>query len=81
MSKEKKLKIVINENGVLILNRAGKLKNQYYPFTNFAENCGDVCPLFNEPFFYDEHKMVEIPLCEDSLTCEYEEFEDRRGED
>ena len=76
MSEKKKLKIVINENGDLVLNRAGKLKIQHCRFGSQQENCGDDCPLFNEPVIGGRAAAIEI--CRDSLWCETVAFEDRR---
>ena len=77
MSEKKNLKIVISENGRLLLYRARKLKRQWCPEIEY-ERCGDHCPLFNEPIFDMGEGVVGIEICRDSLTCSLDEFEDRR---
>lgn len=44
------MKAKIDKNGYLELERAGKFKRQYCPFTAYDDNpniCGDWCPLFD----------------------------------
>jgi hypothetical protein len=43
------MKIVINEYGLLYLERAGTLKEQFCPFAHGQTSCGDWCPHFGEP--------------------------------
>jgi hypothetical protein len=43
------MKIVIGENGLLRLERAGTLKEQVCPFADGDTSCGDWCPHFREP--------------------------------
>ena len=78
MSKDKKPKIVIDWNGNLMLNRAGKPIHQSCPFTNFEENCGDGCAKFDGPFFDLQENLVTIDICGTEIYCKLDEFEDRR---
>jgi len=54
------IRIIINENGILYIERAGVLQEQNCPFN--AMHCGDHCPLFGEPERYDR-QPDNIGLC------------------
>ena len=70
------IKVRIDDNGTLELNRAGKLKFQEWPNTE-GVYCGDWCPLFEEPII--EGTSVYMRLCHRFITCDAAEFEDLRG--
>jgi hypothetical protein len=53
------MRVEINENGNLSVERSGKLKIQYCPRTNTP--CGDHCPLFYEPRYMQ--RSVYIRIC------------------
>ena len=74
------IKVKINKNGNLSLNRAGELKLQYCPRHDGA--CGDHCPLFEEPF-EDSHTtgVITVCLCDTTITCEKDEIQDDRKGD
>ena len=79
MSKEKKLKIVIESNGALYRNRAGVLKEQYCRVNSYGEfPCGDNCSKFDEPYFDLQENLVTIDICGTEIFCKLDEFEDRR---
>jgi hypothetical protein len=42
------MKIVINGKGLLYLERAGTLQEQFCPFAHGQVSCGDWCPLFGK---------------------------------
>lgn len=87
MTEKPTTKIMIDENGALHLERAGKLKPQFCKDTGFQRPCWDGCPCFGNPkedFDYDEDtgailsKTVIIALCEEFWECPIDQFEDRR---
>jgi len=71
------MRIQINENGRLLLERAGWLKTQYCPKQAEAISCGDWCPLFGEPEL--KGNIICISLCEKEICCKEKDFEDLRG--
>jgi hypothetical protein len=61
------LKGILNENGCIDIERAGKLKSQYCPEQHNTESkCGDWCPLFGEP--YQNGQYITVRLCIGSLN-------------
>ena len=70
------MKIQIDENGWLLLERAGGLKNQYCPKQPEDSYCGDWCPLFGEPEL--KGNIICISLCERNISCKEEDFVDLR---
>ena len=57
------MKIKIDEDGLLSLERAGKMKQQRCPYKanyNILEiSCGDWCPHFKEPTFTTEKIVID----------------------
>ena len=83
MSKEKKLKIVIDCDGDLYRDRAGILKPQYCRSNSHAAlaleiACSDSCSKFDGPFFDLQENLVTIDICGTEIFCKLDEFEDRR---
>ena len=75
------MKIKINNNGSLMIERAGKFKVVYCPF-DYNSECGDWCSLFSEPYHYANEKRVCINLCNNNnKTCKVEDFIDERREE
>ena len=80
----------IDINGWLRIERSGKEKLQECPFMQraFEVNdiviapCGDWCPLFGEPYEYDDFnevaKRVDIRLCQTTLSFKMSDFTDER---
>ena len=77
-------KIKIEKKGFLWLRRAEEWREQYCPFATAGYfRCGDWCPLFGEPSFYNEgeDKTVYIEICNGgTLGCLAKDFVDERGE-
>lgn len=84
------MRIEINKEGHLLLERGGKMKPQHCPMTRTAnqyaiamsdklEHCGDWCPLFREPYYFENDKVMEVALCRGAHQCKKEDFTDRRG--
>jgi hypothetical protein len=77
------MKIEIDKNGYLHIERAGRMKKQSCPCRSgklgeFME-CGDWCPLFSEPFYTDENRIVHIGLCHRTkISCKTADFTDER---
>ena len=78
------MKAKINKNGFLEIERAGEFKPQGCPFRstlNFR-NCGDWCPLFEEPFSFKdkvrEEDMIRIKFCQSTIFLDKEDFTDER---
>ena len=58
------LKGYIKLNGSLSIERNGKPKEQFCPFSEFSNACGDWCPLFVEPIDISaEEKEGYLKLC------------------
>lgn len=72
------MRIEIDEDGSLRLDRGGKMKNQLCPYTE-ESRCGDWCPLFREPYYFENDKVMEVSLCRGAHQCKKEDFTDRRG--
>ncbi len=51
------MKIKINKDGSLEIERAGRGRKQYCPFVLEAVDCGDWCPLFGEPEIFTKEKF------------------------
>jgi len=78
------MKAKININGFLEIERAGRFKLQRCPFRstlNFI-NCGDGCPLFEEPFIFKdrvkEKDMVQLKFCQSAIFLDKKDFVDER---
>jgi hypothetical protein len=79
------MKIQIDKGGKLLIERAGKMKSQLCPFSFYSAHiddwvyCGDWCPLFSEPFYTDENRIVHIGLCHRTeIHCKAKDFLDER---
>ena len=64
------MKIQINKDGILEIERAGEMAKQICPFshTDGAQDftyCGDLCPLFGEPVEKDGE--FSLSLCQRSF--------------
>lgn len=86
------MKILIDKNGWLHIERAGEMKRQYClngckDDNDYIRECGDWCPAFGEPGpgccdAKGKPLTVIISLCSeaDRLICEFEHFTDERRE-
>lgn len=56
------MKAKIDCNGWLIVERAGKTRAQYCPYSSAEgmQPCGDWCPKFEEHFYYSEGPRVTV---------------------
>lgn len=74
------MKIEIDNEGFLCLERGGVLKEQYCPHCHgVMDQCGDWCPLFSEPFKNGYQDQIVIHLCNGkSITQKWEDYTDRR---
>jgi hypothetical protein len=64
------MKIEIDKNGNLWIERAGKMKTQYCPSVMFDGEfvgCGDWCPKFREPHYCQGDMRIE--LCGGNIWC------------
>lgn len=74
------MKIEIDEEGHLLLERGGEMKSQFCPYQpRSLVQCGDWCPLFGEPdiFFNGSNDYFELTICHKKLKCR-KDFTDRR---
>lgn len=77
------MKIRIDKDGFLAIERGGKMKPQNCPYDNppidsIPAKCGHWCPLFGEPEFTSENVMM-LGICNDKyLICDVKDFEDER---
>jgi len=74
----------ITEFGCFDIERAGKLKPQYCPYTSWdaepSNSCGDWCPLFGEPEApeaYSKNWTLTVS-CGSGITYVFDEFTDER---
>ena len=73
----------IDQYGVLWIERAGKMKEQMCPFDSPPDanrtpwSCGDVCPLFGEPWPSNKSKTKWLSLCHTEIK--FDSFTDERG--
>jgi len=67
----------IDKNGFLWMSRKTKYKIQMCPLTNGITNCGDWCPLFQEPDEYG-YKLIRLTLCKTSYVLDSDDFVDER---
>ena len=73
------MKIVIDVNGYLHLERAGDMNLQICPFDNrvAVSPCGHWCPMFTEPEDTGDYTLLR--LCNTNLLCTNEDFSDLRS--
>lgn len=70
------IKIKINKDGYLEINRRGKMVIQRcYPGGDSAIGCCHACPAFEEPIIDD---VITLQICMTSLRCLGAEFQDDR---
>lgn len=70
------MKIKIDRDGYLWLERAGKMKQAWCP-THFRRSpCGDWCAKFRED---SDSKVAEVFLCDTEHYCDIKDFSDERG--
>ena len=72
---------MIDNVGMLAIERGGEMKSQWCPFHNEGEEptleCGDWCPLFGEPVLpFSGEATVELDICKKTLP--FDEFTDER---
>ena len=77
------MKIKIDNEGYLWIERKGKMKDQFCPYDSDMSHCGDWCPLFLEPSFHKADDIVdfdnmEIALCGIIHNVPVADFEDER---
>ena len=77
------MRIEIDKDGNLLLERGGRMKGQFCPHDPAMTNsCGDWCPLFREPDIcaIEDQQVgrVEIGLCHCYIQCEVKDFTDKR---
>ena len=70
----------INEKGYLEIKRTTRYMVQWCPFSNGQSMCGDWCPLFGEPV-YEKDGRVLLTICQNSwFDFKKDDFTDERGE-
>ena len=84
------MKIKIDKEGNLLVERAGTMKNVYCPYVVSGHYCCDDCALFGEPVdginsewredygYVAPCDVVYITLCERTHECPKEDFVDER---
>ena len=74
------MKIKIDKEGFLWIERKGRMKNQVCPYDSDRSHCGDWCPLFVEPSFHkaDDKANIEVALCGIIHNVPVADFEDER---
>jgi len=72
------MRIKINKNGILEIERKGKWAEQLCPFSDpgKADCCGHWCPLFEEPVITDY--CYQFNLCRKTYKGLVEDFTDER---
>ena len=71
------IKIKVDNNGHLKLNRAGNLEYVYCPYVAAEIRCGDWCAKWQETNM-DSGRGVLIDCCGTEHVCNGDEFEDDR---
>jgi len=54
------MKAIIDKDGRLSIERAGRMKKQYCMTSNNMSQCGDWCPLFGEPDLTVTYKYIRL---------------------
>lgn len=70
------MKVKFDKSGVLFIERAGRMVEQFCPHGQF-KNCCHHCPLLGEPFVGKDHTM-NLVLC-GKLLLTFDTFIDERG--
>ena len=74
------MKIRIDKDGHLWLERAGEMRQQFCPhMPTDGGACGDWCPLFVEPFRDLQSICVRLCRTDGSISCVPSDFTDERG--
>ena len=76
------MKIKIDESGALYIERAGKMRKQYCPYTGAAtlpRFCGDWCPLFKE-YSLDFGENGLLMLCNNNCISVNSCIDERKAE-
>ena len=75
------MKIKIDKDGQLAIERAGKFKGQGCPHDNDGAKCGDWCPKFEEPILGVDPEVNDfMVICEDKALSG-EIIDERKRED
>ena len=75
------MKIKINREGLLWIERKGVMKEQICPYCSSAmvrAKCGDWCPLFEEPFLDKGNKCMVLTICQNHFITPPADFVDER---
>ncbi len=74
------MKVKINKEGILEIERNGEFKSQFCPFimTSIGDmvNCGDWCPLFGEPELLGH--TITLEICRTKFVLNDNDFKDER---
>lgn len=77
------MKIKIDKDGYLWLERAGVMKKQYCPHDpDLQMCCGDWCPLFTTGHLVEKMGVpqpIEVTLCRTDYVVAPHDFTDERG--
>lgn len=75
------MKIKINKDGHLEIERAGEFKKQVCPY-NTQQFCGDQCPLFGTPHEQDPSEgsaAIVLAICQKAFVVLAKDFTDGRA--
>jgi len=72
------MKIEIDKNGSLSIERKGKMKHCGCPNQQADISCGDWCPLFGEPEPSDDIITVRLTICKKTFSLLRKDFIDKR---
>jgi hypothetical protein len=61
------MKIKIDNEGCLWIERAGKMKAQICPYDENWTGCGDWCPLFDDSDITDPQEGLGLCLCHNNF--------------
>jgi hypothetical protein len=70
------MKIKIDLNGILHIERAGNMKKAFCPYDTDPCACGDWCPLFGEPMYFQDTGY--LMLCNNNKII-FKDCEDNRN--
>ena len=66
----------LNTEGLLTIERGGTMRKQYCPYDEQGRECGDWCPLFDEPREVSG-SQTNITIC-NNATLSFHSFVDNR---
>ena len=81
------MKIKLDKDGALHIERAGIMNMQYCLHSPHVSRCGHWCPAFGEPVKhhdqFDDLHLIELRLCREAgcLSIAEQDFTDERGHD